>query len=86
MQRLMTFKYPGCQDQIITMLDNAGANETAIKRILGHASQGVTIKRSVEHCFLVCSSFRLKMIEFIVPVRSGGFCQFFKAFSGSFGM
>ena len=26
------------------MLDNAGANETAIKRILGHASQGVTKK------------------------------------------
>lgn len=31
-----------CRHTCATMLDNAGANETAVKRILGHASQGVT--------------------------------------------
>ena len=31
-----------CRHTYATMLDNAGANETAVKRILGHASQGVT--------------------------------------------
>lgn len=31
-----------CRHTCATMLDNAGANETAGKRILGHASQGVT--------------------------------------------
>lgn len=31
-----------CRHTCATMLDNAGANDTAIKRILGHASQGVT--------------------------------------------
>lgn len=33
-----------CRHTCATMLDNAGANETAIKRILGHASQGITKK------------------------------------------
>ena len=37
-----------CRHTCATMLDNAGANETAIKRILGHASQGVT-KRVYTH-------------------------------------
>lgn len=31
-----------CRHTCATLLDNAGANDTAIKRILGHASQGVT--------------------------------------------
>ena len=31
-----------CRHTCATMLDNAGANDTAVKRILGHASQGVT--------------------------------------------
>lgn len=31
-----------CRHTCATLLDNAGANETAVKRILGHASQGVT--------------------------------------------
>ena len=31
-----------CRHTCATMLDNAGANETAVKRILGHASQGIT--------------------------------------------
>lgn len=31
-----------CRHTFATWLDNAGANETAVKRILGHASQGVT--------------------------------------------
>ena len=31
-----------CRHTCATWLDNAGANETATKRILGHASQGVT--------------------------------------------
>lgn len=31
-----------CRHTCATMLDDAGANETAVKRILGHASQGVT--------------------------------------------
>ena len=31
-----------CRHTLATWLDNAGANETAVKRILGHASQGVT--------------------------------------------
>lgn len=31
-----------CRHTCATWLDNAGANDTAIKRILGHASQGVT--------------------------------------------
>lgn len=33
-----------CRHTCATMLDNAGANETAIKRILGHASKSVTKK------------------------------------------
>ena len=37
-----------CRHTCATMLDNAGANDTAIKRILGHASQGVT-KRVYTH-------------------------------------
>lgn len=35
-------KYIDGRHTCATMLDNAGANETAVKRILGHASQGVT--------------------------------------------
>lgn len=31
-----------CRHTCATMLDNAGANETALKRILGHASAGIT--------------------------------------------
>ena len=31
-----------CRHTCATMLDNAGANETAVKRILGHASAGIT--------------------------------------------
>lgn len=31
-----------CRHTLATWLDDAGANETAVKRILGHASQGVT--------------------------------------------
>lgn len=31
-----------CRHTCATLLDNAGANDTAVKRILGHASQGVT--------------------------------------------
>ena len=31
-----------CRHTCATLLDNAGANETAVKRILGHASQSVT--------------------------------------------
>lgn len=31
-----------CRHTCATMLDDAGANETAVKRILGHASHGVT--------------------------------------------
>lgn len=31
-----------CRHTCATWLDNAGANDTAVKRILGHASQGVT--------------------------------------------
>lgn len=31
-----------CRHTCATMLDNAGANDTAVKRILGHASPGVT--------------------------------------------
>lgn len=31
-----------CRHTCATMLDNAGANDTAVKRILGHALQGVT--------------------------------------------
>lgn len=31
-----------CRHTCATMLDDAGANDTAVKRILGHASQGVT--------------------------------------------
>ena len=31
-----------CRHTCATMLDNAGANETTVKRILGHASQGIT--------------------------------------------
>lgn len=31
-----------CRHTCATMLDNAGANDTAVKRILGHAAQGVT--------------------------------------------
>lgn len=37
-----------CRHTLATWLDNAGANETAVKRILGHASQGVT-KRVYTH-------------------------------------
>lgn len=33
-----------CRHTCATLLDNAGANQTAVKRILGHASQGVTEK------------------------------------------
>ena len=31
-----------CRHTCATLLDNAGANDTAVKRILGHASPGVT--------------------------------------------
>ena len=31
-----------CRHTCATLLDDAGANDTAVKRILGHASQGVT--------------------------------------------
>lgn len=31
-----------CRHTCATMLDNAGANDTAVKRILGHALQGIT--------------------------------------------
>ena len=31
-----------CRHTVATLLDNAGANEAAKKRILGHAGQGVT--------------------------------------------
>lgn len=33
-----------CRHTCATLLDNAGANETSIKRILGHASQSITKK------------------------------------------
>ncbi len=33
-----------CRHAFITELDNAGANSTAVKRIVGHASKGVTEK------------------------------------------
>lgn len=37
-----------CRHTCATLLDNANANETAVKRILGHASEGVT-KRVYTH-------------------------------------
>ena len=33
-----------CRHTLATWLDNAGANELSIKRILGHAAKGVTQK------------------------------------------